>query len=288
MNTHGEYEKRKHTSDRVSYAYYESKIPEKFISVPVHWHKEFEINRVINGGGIFRINKEEYLARKGDILIICPGDVHSAYLGGNDCFIYDTLVFNPSMIGASELSRSAVEYIQPLSNGKMTVCGMFSSGDLGYEKADRCTAQLFEFAKADLPENDLMVKAKLLELFYLLISNGHTKTETDSLTNSSVKPAISYISEHYAENISIGELALKCMMSESHFMALFKKTAGVSAVEYISELRLRQACYELKSTEKSVMEIAMNSGFRNLSNFNRRFKRTFGITPSEYRKKSIE
>lgn len=286
MNTHGEYEKRKHTSDRVSYAYYESKIPEKFISVPVHWHKEFEINRVLDGEGVFRINKEEYSARKGDILIIRPGDVHSAYLGGNECFIYDTLVFDPDMIGAGELSRSAVEYIQPLSNGKMTVCGMLSSGDSGYEKADECTARLFEFAKADLAENDLMVKAKLLELFYLLISNGHTNFETDNLSNSSVKPAISYISDHYTENIRIAELAAKCMMSESHFMALFKKTAGVSAVEYISELRLRQACYELKSTENSVMEIAMNCGFRNLSNFNRQFKRAFGKTPSEYRQKS--
>lgn len=286
MNTHGEYEKRKHTSDRVSYAYYESKIPEKFIGVPVHWHKEFEINRVTNGGGVFRINKEEYSARKGDILIICPGDVHSAYLGGNERFIYDTLVFNPDMLGAGELSRSASDYIRPLSDRRMRVTGIISNGSFGYREVDKCVKELFEYVKKDSSQSDLMVKAKLLELFYLLIANGYTKAETDSLTNSSVKPAISYISDHYAENIRIAELAAKCMMSESHFMALFKKTAGVSAVEYISELRLRQACYELKSTRKSVMEIAMNCGFRNLSNFNRQFKRAYGKTPSEYRQKS--
>lgn len=288
MNTQGEYEKRKHTSDRVSYAYYESKIPEKFSSVPIHWHKEFEINRVLKGGGVFRIDKCEYTVGAGDIVIVCPGEVHSAHLDGRDVFIYDTLVFDPNMIGTGELSRSASDYILPLSDGRMSVNGIVVSGSSGYDKMDKTADKLFMYAKSDSAEDDLMVKAKLMELFYLLIKNNRISPASVTPPNSSVKPAIAYIDTHYEENITIAILAAKCMMSESNFMALFKKTAGVSAMEYISELRLRHACHKLKSTDKSVMEVAMNCGFRNLSNFNRQFKRAFAKTPTEYRKESSE
>lgn len=288
VNTNGEYEKRKHTSEKVTYAYYESKIPESFQSVPIHWHKEFEINRVLKGGGVFRIDKCEYTVRAGDIMVICPGEVHSAHLGGYDEFIYDTLVFDPDMIGAGELSRSAADYILPLSDGRMSVNGIIVSGSLGYDKTDKTADELFVYAKSDSAEGDLMVKAKLLELFYLLIKCNRISYASETSPNSSVKSAIAYIGEHYAENITVAVLASKCMMSESNFMALFKKTAGVSAMEYISELRLRHACYELKSTDKSVVEVAMNCGFRNLSNFNRQFKRAFTKTPTEYRRESTE
>ena len=66
-------------------------------------------------------------------------------------------------------------------------------------------------------------------------------------------------------------------------MNLFRKQGGLSAVEYISHFRIDTACRELIGTKKSVLEIAFDCGYRNISNFNRQFRKITGCSPTEYR-----
>ena len=66
-------------------------------------------------------------------------------------------------------------------------------------------------------------------------------------------------------------------------MNRFRKQVGRSAVEYILHFRIDTACRELIGTKKSVLEIAFDCGFRNISNFNRQFRKITGCSPSEYR-----
>lgn len=66
-------------------------------------------------------------------------------------------------------------------------------------------------------------------------------------------------------------------------MSRFRKQVGLSTVEYISHFRIDTACRELIGTKKSVLEIAFDCGFRNVSNFNRQFRKITGCSPSKYR-----
>ena len=68
-------------------------------------------------------------------------------------------------------------------------------------------------------------------------------------------------------------------------MNFFKKHLGVSCMEYVIQFRLRKAAELLQHSTLPVLEIATQSGFNNLSNFNRQFKKYYQITPSQYRKK---
>ena len=71
-------------------------------------------------------------------------------------------------------------------------------------------------------------------------------------------------------------------------MSCFKQTFGLGAVEYLTQLRIKAACEALRSTTRSVSEIAYDNGFRNLSNFNRQFREVYGTAPGEYRKAKAE
>ena len=71
-------------------------------------------------------------------------------------------------------------------------------------------------------------------------------------------------------------------------MGCFRKAVGVSAVEYISQLRIQLTCEQLEKTREPVVTIAFNCGYSNLSNFNRQFKRKVRCTPQEYRNARID
>ena len=105
--------------------------------------------------------------------------------------------------------------------------------------------------------------------------NGFTK----------MAPAIRYMEEHYKENIPLAVLAGEAHMSVNYFSSYFSQTMDCTVSEYLIRLRLKNACALLSTTDKSILSIAMESGFDNISYFNRVFRKAFGVTPKQYRKK---
>lgn len=94
---------------------------------------------------------------------------------------------------------------------------------------------------------------------------------------------ITYISEHFAEDISIAELADHAGLSHYHFIRTFKRETGFTPHEYILNTRIASAQYLLKTTSLSIKDICYNTGFSCESAFCSAFKHHQGITPTQYR-----
>lgn len=92
-----------------------------------------------------------------------------------------------------------------------------------------------------------------------------------------------WLEEHAAEKISQAEPARLLGMSTAAFSRFFHRKTGRLFSRHLNEIRVMHACVTLVTTRKSVVEIAFESGFSNLANFNRRFKEVMGLTPSGYR-----
>ena len=91
------------------------------------------------------------------------------------------------------------------------------------------------------------------------------------------------IEKNIDENLTVGEMAKFCGWSDSHFMRWFKKMTGLSLIAYVNERRLAVAAEALKKTDDKILNISQDAGFTNLSNFNRQFRKRYGVTPKEYR-----
>lgn len=72
-------------------------------------------------------------------------------------------------------------------------------------------------------------------------------------------------------------------MSPFAFSRYFKKNSGAGFVEYVNQVRTNKACYLLRETEYQVHDIAIDCGFASISNFNKQFRKTVGISPRDYR-----
>ena len=115
-----------------------------------------------------------------------------------------------------------------------------------------------------------------------LATSSYAKVEVESDSRRVLKVK-NFIAKNYMDEIRLSTLADIAGMSPSAFSRFFKLHTGRNLSEYIIEMRLGYASRMLVDTAKSISEISFNSGFNNLSNFNRIFKKKKGCSPSEFR-----
>ena len=111
-------------------------------------------------------------------------------------------------------------------------------------------------------------------------SFAHSSRNQESRRVTKVKQ---YINDHYAEDLRLDNMAALVGMSPSAFSRFFKMRTGKSLSDYILDIRLGYAARMLVDSTKNISEICYESGFNNLSNFNRIFKSKRGSTPRDFR-----
>ena len=135
------------------------------------------------------------------------------------------------------------------------------------------------------------VESVFTHYFYLLASTPGLCTEhtvsTESRMTETLRPVLTYIQKHHSESVTIEQLAKIAHMSSSYFMSCFKQNFGLGAIEYLNQVRIRSACDLLRNANRSISDIAFDTGFHNLSNFNRQFRTKVGCSPQTYRKESV-
>lgn len=122
----------------------------------------------------------------------------------------------------------------------------------------------------------------------LLASEGFSPKALRSESNR-IQVAYGYILKHFANpDLKIGEVATLVNMSDSAFSHFFQKFAFRSFTDFLIDIRVGHTCKLLLETDQTVNQIASKSGFNNLANFNRLFKKHRACTPVEYRRKYLE
>ena len=117
----------------------------------------------------------------------------------------------------------------------------------------------------------------------LLASPTAAPTPTDPADRPSIEHVLNHIHAHYREEVRISTLAALACRSESRFHKLFRQHTRMTVLEYVTLLRVGQACSMLAGTEQPIARIAEAVGYGNLSHFNRKFRELKGVTPREYR-----
>ncbi len=141
---------------------------------------------------------------------------------------------------------------------------------------ERLGVLLRVFARmAAAPEKERMLLSE--RAFALPAGSGHQQAMAE---------AVRYLLANYRDELRLEEVLRLTAMSKPTFSRLFKKHSGKTFSEFVSQIRLQAACRELVETERSVLEIALSSGFSQVSFFNRIFRRSLHCSPTQYREKA--
>ena len=99
----------------------------------------------------------------------------------------------------------------------------------------------------------------------------------------SVKKALDFIETHYAENISLEDMAESAGVSPKYFCRYFKEMSDKTPIEYLNYYRIERACEQLAINSVSVTDAALGNGFNDISYFIKTFKKQKGVTPRQYK-----
>lgn len=280
-------EPRLHTSSAHSYSYYDSRIPDFFSQVPLHWHEEFEINYIREGEANCLIGQTAYPVKKGTLIFLLPQTLHAISCAkGSHCH-YDTLVFSAALLGAEAIHPDTTQLLHPLLHGTFRSIAPINASSPDGSLLCALSQNLFASVKEPDSYAILHTRSILQEILYLLYKNSYLQIQvpTKTVLSDQLKQILQYIQQNYSSPLSISHLAQTFHLSESYFMSMFQKQVGCGATEYLIQVRLRHACKQLRETDTTIATVAYGCGFSNLSNFNRLFKRSTGVTPREYRQR---
>lgn len=286
-------EKKERGHSDFPYITYPCSIPLDFSKVPLHWHDEMELIYIKKGQGIVTVDYLLYHVNSGDILVIVPGRLHSIEQEKGYSMEYENIIFQPSMLLPRQSDICTTKYFQPLFQNQLNIPEYLSPKRHYYKEAARCLDQADLLCQHRPPAYEISVKAQMLQFFYVLFSHLNDSSPCQSVEqrqSRSVEKAkliSKHIENHYAQKLTIKEMAQVCSLSQSHFMKFFKSTFGMPFIPYLREYRLIMASRLLLTSSSSILEIAEETGFENLSYFNRSFKAMYGQTPKEFRNHAL-
>jgi AraC-like DNA-binding protein len=220
---------------------------------------------------------------EGEMIIVAPavkGAVRASQIGEVTLHVFN---FAPDLLCG--LFTLAERHFFESSGGELLRSVQFLPST---HPANRQFAALIE---SDLKPNSLAQRIEALSLIAAVfdqdVAQHHTPVSLGTTALHRFHQLIAEMPDSEIINHSPEQLARLCGCSPRHFNRLFRKYFGASARARQTELRLLKARQLLCDTEAKIVQVAMDSGYRNLSLFNSLFKKRFGMTPSGWRRRAI-
>lgn len=267
--------------------YYVNSSDEEDLKMYVHWHNEIEIQMYIKGNSYTTIDNTEVFADEGDIMFIPSQSIHFGYADSPKLEMH-TIIFSSEVLCPMNREDSVQKYFIPFINRTAVMPYVVHTTDRGYNEIKDCVLQIAKLANEKPKFNQLKIMNCLYSLFIALYEYDYVKIKTHSAVSDknylAVRDAIAYIEENYTQPLTVDELAFNAGFSKSRFMTIFKEYTNTTCKKFINQCRLESSRKMLRETDDTVLNIAIASGYNNISLYNREFKKAYGITPLEYRK----
>ena len=243
-------------------------IREHSIDDTLHWHENLEIIHNYEGRCVVQNGNEVIELLPGDTCVVNSKEIHG-------------------LCGSKSKSKNAY-FI--LSEKFCAEIGFFTSSTVFQKKiTDPRLKELFMKIEREYNSDDDYkesgLKIALLSVL-LILSRDYTVSRTPESATPKIaltKRIMSYLREHYMEDITMEMLEERFQYSRFYISRVFKEVSGKAIVGYLNEIRVSRAREMLDGGTQSVAEIAALSGFDNQSYFGKVFKRIVGVAPLEYR-----
>lgn len=251
-----------------------------------HWHEELEFCYVVSGEATLKTVNNTYRIKAGEAVFMNT-NVLCTMEAKESCIVHSH-IFHSTFLSGHFKSIFETKYMQPvLQNKKIEIVKIE-----GVNNPQRMiVSRLRQVAKLQETENTEFFTRNLLSEIWMFLLEEIANLENSANPAASVNQErmlhmLSYIHEHYAEKISLEDIAAAAAVSKREALRCFQHGINQTPFAYLQEYRLQIAKKLLTSSQVSVTVIAGETGFGSSAYFGKVFKEQEGMTPKEYRDKT--
>lgn len=258
-----------------------------------HFHPHYQLFTVLEGTGTRFIGDNIAPFEAGDTVFLGPNLPHlwrsdAAYFEATETLQTAGIVvyFQEDFLGQNFLEKPEIRPIQQLLN--LSMRGIVYTG----QAKERIRTELAEWFQLEPFQQLVRLLLLLNELAHSnegspITSYNYQNTFKISETERMQK-VHTHVLQNFQKELRLSEIASLAGMSEAAFCRYFKTRSNKTFTDFVSEIRIGHACKLLVEDRLSISQIAYESGFDTLSNFNRHFKRIKQQTPREFRKAYLQ
>lgn len=228
-------------------------------SYPPHLHQGFELIIVTEGEMTLEVNHTSYAMAKNDAILIFPNEIHSLC---SECSRHVLFIFSEKLIRAF-----TVKYKDKVPKNRIL------------SLPEHIISALLALSTAS---TSVELKGALYSFAALVEKSGDFVSSfvgKDDL----ISRIFAFVDENYLRGCGLSDVAAALGYDHAYISRYFKRITGIPYNSYVNIRRLSNASYLLHNTDATVLECAVDSGYRSLRSFNRNFKEYFGMSPAEYR-----
>ena len=256
-------------------------------TIPKHWHRSFELSFTANGKiDEFIINGQHYAPTAGTILVINPNEVHAISGSTKDDEENSALsILIPYSFMTEYIPEFSYRFYEIPPEQQRTL-----SQQQHYSELQQYFYHLFQVMEQPDAFSSLKILSLVYDILYHLtkafssvreIKNDFSVTTTEEF--AWIDSVLVYIQQYFASPLTVGELAEANHLAPSYFSRKFKKYMDMSVMEYVAEIRLQAAFQQIAHTNRSIKAISDSCGFANHKSLISKFKKSYGMTPLNYR-----
>ncbi|MBR2327751.1 MAG: helix-turn-helix domain-containing protein [Clostridia bacterium] len=251
-------------------------VTHKSYHIGMHAHAFYELNIVLAGAGVHHMENGSVSVKKGDVFVVPPDSYHGYERQGSGLDVFH-LIFKKEFL---KIYFKDLEKIAGFSF-------MFDAEPhLRQQREGKYYLHLNDAELADMmrdinllleaDEKKLFVYQNIIALKYVcdlcIISNRKQKKKAEELNGKDIVMLIQYIQNNLSEKITVKDIAAKANMSHSTVTRFFRKTTGLSPMQYVIFLRKQRASSLINETDLRKSEIAQICGFYDLSHMEKALK----------------
>jgi len=245
----------------------------------------YEVGYIISGSRKIITPTRTYDASAGMVGITHPYIYHKSVAVAEEEYEYVLIRFTP-------------EYVEPLLQevgstfvDKINDQTIFRFSPESQKKIQTMFLDIVEEYEKALPHREFILQGLLFRLLFAIYEEKLSESSVIVNANTLTPPimqALAYVETNFKGNPTLEELAKKVGFSTAYFSRLFSKQMGMSYTEYLDKIKIKHVQILLTQTNKTIMEIAEETGYCHGNYLNTQFKKHFGMTPGQYRKKNKE
>ena len=241
-----------------------STVARKFSMPDMHYHNSYELYYLEAGSREYFVEDKFFSVSAGDFILIAPKKLHRT--GG--AYSLRTIVgFTHSFLTETYTPNALKDLLKCFDK-------VFISPPQSMQEELK---ELLKSLANDTKQTDFAIDLGTL-LRKLSVCTP------DAGYDERISNIIKYISKHFSEIHSIEQVAEQMHISKHHLCRIFKEAMGITMIDYLNHIRVKNACNFLESSDKDILEISQLCGFNSSSYFGTVFKRITGYSPFRYRK----